>query len=238
MSARLGKASGSANCRTHARARDIGDNSFGGPRAARPRGARVVANVPCVRGHKSKFVLFLLSICSTLFLSRAHKGQWRHVVISAPTSTARPGAVQRSDDRPGILGMVTAIERWAGGVGLIALRRRCHPLFLAAQRERGIHLRSVDVADSGRRANASADSARRSRPSPPRRRHPRCRRSAFQPSAKIGSLSITGAQSVGVPLVPGCRDGGATAHRLCWVGNSLAGFDRRQLPFRHSQRGF
>jgi len=100
VSARLGKASGRADRRTHARARDIGDNAFGGPRAPRPRGARVVANVPCVRGHKYKFVLFLLSVCSTLFLCRAHKGQWRQVVISAPKATARPGAVQRSDDRP------------------------------------------------------------------------------------------------------------------------------------------
>jgi hypothetical protein len=230
MSARRGKPSGRANCLTHARARDIGDNAFGGPRAARTRGARVVTNVPCVHGHKYKFVLFLLSICSTLFLCRAHKGQWRQVVISAPNSTVRAGAVQRSDDRPGILGLVTAIERWAAGVGLIALRRRCDPLRLATQREHGIRLRSVDAAEqravrgriSGLHKAFAARSTTASSSTSPSFSVPTIRK-------KIGSLSIAGAQTFRVLLVPGSRDGHATAHGLCWVGNSLAGFDRRQL---------
>jgi len=43
--------------------------------------------------------------------------------------------------------MVTAIERWAVGGGLIAQRRRCDPLRLAAQREQGIRLRTVGVGE-------------------------------------------------------------------------------------------
>jgi hypothetical protein len=74
-----------------ARARDNGDNSSGGPRADRPRGQRVVTNVPCAHGHKYKFDPFLLSADPTLFLCRARKGHWRQVVISAPKPRARGG---------------------------------------------------------------------------------------------------------------------------------------------------
>ena len=93
--------------------------------------------------------------------------------------------------------MVTALERWATSGSLIAQRRRCDPLRLVAQREQGIRLRTVGVAEqraargrtSGLRKASAARSTTASLSTPPSFRVPTIRKNR-QPKHAPRSLWV------------------------------------------------